>query len=158
MDEKENKISKKSIIFIILSIISVLVVGTFAWLSYRTQDTAMVLTVGDIKGLTVTLTPYQVNAVLSPVGTYTNGESVDVTAQNKSTTLADNFTLYYAVETIDNALKDQGFKYTITKSTNGGTSYSVVKNGNFFGTSEVFVSKASITAANVDKTFHSCWQ
>ena len=131
MDNNENKISKKSLIFMIFTIVAVLIVGTFAWLSYRTQDTAMVLTVGDIKGLTVTLKPYQIKGTLSPVSGYSSGKVVDVTAQNNSTSLADNFTLYYAVETIDNALKDEGFKYTITKSTNNGSSYSVIKNGNF---------------------------
>ena len=106
MDEKENKISKKSLIFMIFTIVAVLMAGTFAWLSYRTQDTAMVLTVGDIKGLTVTLKPYQIKGTLSPVSGYASGKVVDVTAQNNSTSLADNFKLYYAVDTIDSALKN----------------------------------------------------
>lgn len=131
MDNNENKISKKSLMFMIFTIVAVLMAGTFAWLSYRTQDTAMVLTVGDIKGLTVTLKPYQIKGTLSPVSGYSSGKVVDVTAQNNSTSLADNFTLYYAVETIDNALKNAGFKYTITKSTNNGSSYTQIKEGNF---------------------------
>ena len=131
MNNLKNKLSKKSLLIIILMVVAVLFAGTFAWLSYRTQDTAMVLTIGDIKGLTVTLTPYQINDTLSPVSDYDDGIVVNVTAQNKSTTSADNFKLFYAVDTIDGALKDEGFKYTITKSTNGGTSYSVIKNGNF---------------------------
>ena len=135
MDNNENKISKKSLIFMIFTIVAVLMAGTFAWLSYRTQDTAMVLTVGDIKGLTVTLKPYQIKGTLSPVSEYSSGKVVDVTAQNNSTSLADNFTLYYAVDTIDSALKNEGFKYTITKSTNNGSSYSVIKNGNFLNAS-----------------------
>ena len=130
-----NKISKKSILFIIFTIIGVLLAGTYAWLSYRTQDTAMVLTIGDIKGLTVTLTPYQINDTLSPVGAYSDGIVVNVTAQNKSTTLGDNFKLYYAVDTIDSDLKNEGFKYTITKSTDNGSSYTQVKEGNFLNAS-----------------------
>ena len=135
MNNLKNKISKKSILFIIFTIIGVLLAGTYAWLSYRTQDTAMVLTIGDIKGLTVTLTPYQINDTLSPVGAYSDGIVVNVTAQNKSTTLGDNFKLYYAVNTIDSALKNEGFKYTITKSTDNGSSYTQVKEGNFLNAS-----------------------
>ena len=37
----------------------------------------MVLTIGDVKGLTVTLTPYQINTTLSPVPDYTDGEVVE---------------------------------------------------------------------------------
>ena len=143
----EKKINKKNIIFIILSMIAVAAVGTFAWLSYRTQDTAMVLTIGDIKGLTVTLTPYQINATLSPVSAYTDGEVVNVIADNKSTTSTDTFTLFYDIDTIDTALRDAGFKYTITKSTNNGASYSVVKTGDF--SSAVSSSKLTIYQENV---------
>jgi hypothetical protein len=135
MNDINNKISKKSILFIIFTIIGVLLAGTYAWLSYRTQDTAMVLTIGDIKGLTVTLTPYQINDTLSPVGAYSDGIVVNVNAQNKSTTLGDNFKLYYAVDTIDSALKNEGFKYTITKSIDNGSSYTQVKEGNFLNAS-----------------------
>ena len=131
MDETKNKISKKSILIIMFAVIGILMAGTFAWLSYRTQETAMVLTIGDIKGLYVTLTPYQINDTLSPVSDYLDGIVVDVTAQNNSTTVEDTFNLFYLVQTIDNALKDEGFKYTISKSTNNGSSYSVVKTGDF---------------------------
>ena len=135
MNNDQNKISKKNLIFMIFTIVAVLMTGTFAWLSYRTQDTAMVLTVGDIKGLTVTLKPYQIKGTLAPVSGYSSGKVVDVTAQNKSTTSSDNFRLFYDVETIDSALQDSGFKYTVTKSTDGGTNYIIVKEGNFLNAS-----------------------
>ena len=77
----------------ILSIALVIISGTFAWLSWRSQNTAMVLTIGDIRGLTVSLKPYQINATLSPVSAYTDGIVIDVTADNKKTE-ADNFKLF----------------------------------------------------------------
>ena len=147
MEKSEKKISKKSIIFIIISMLLVVAAGTFAWLSYRTQDTAMVLTIGDVKGLTVTLTPYQINATLSPVSDYTDGEVVNVTADNKSLTSADTFSLFYNINTIDTELRDQGFMYTITKSTDNGTSYSKVKEDNFSSASSG--SKLDIYQENV---------
>ena len=113
-DNKKNKLNIGSIIAIVLGIIAVVFVGTYAWLSWRSQNTAMVLTIGDVKGLTVSLKPYQINATLSPVDAYTDGIAIDVTADNKKTE-ADNFKLFYKITTIDDALKDQGFKYTITK-------------------------------------------
>ena len=136
MDMDNNqKVSNKSIFILILSLALVVITGTFAWLSWRSQNTAMVLTIGDIKGLTVSLKPYQINASLSPKSTYTDGIVIDVTAANAKNE-ADNFKLFYKITTIDNALKDQGFKYTITKCTSNCTNasnYTVLNDagGNF---------------------------
>ena len=110
--EKNNR----KVFIMILSLALVIISGTFAWLSWRTQKTSLVLTVGDIRGLTVTLKPYQINDSLSPVSSYTDGIVIDITASNAKTE-ADNFKLFYKIDTIDNALIDSGFKYTITKCT-----------------------------------------
>ena len=124
MDMDNNqKVNNKSIFILILSLALVVITGTFAWLSWRSQNTAMVLTIGDIKGLTVSLKPYQINASLSPKSTYTDGIVIDVTAANAKNE-ADNFKLFYKITTIDDALKDQGFKYTITKCTSNCTNAS----------------------------------
>ena len=136
MDNNQKKINK-SIFIIIISVAVVIITGTFAWLSWRSQNTAMVLTIGDIRGLSVTLKPYQINGNLSPVGDYDEGIVIDVTADNKKTE-ADKFKLYYQIDTIDDALKDEGFKYTITKCTancDTASNYSVLNNagGNFVG-------------------------
>ena len=110
--EKNNR----KVFIMILSLALVIISGTFAWLSWRTQKTSLVLTVGDIRGLTVTLKPYQINDSLSPVSSYTDGIVIDITASNAKTE-ADNFKLFYKIDTIDNALIDSSFKYTITKCT-----------------------------------------
>ena len=133
--EKTNK----SLFIIIISLALVVITGTFAWLSWRSQNTAMVLTIGDIRGLTVTLKPYQINATLSPVSAPTDGVAIDVTAANAKSE-ADDFKLFYKITTIDDALKDQGFKYTIYKCTancSNTANYSVINNagGNFVGAS-----------------------
>ncbi len=129
--------NNKRVFIMILSIALVIISGTFAWLSWRSQNTAMVLTIGDIRGLTVSLKPYQINATLSPVSAYTDGIVIDVTADNKKTE-ADNFKLFYKIDTIDNALKDQSFKYTITKCTANcanASNYTLLNaaGGNFVG-------------------------
>ncbi len=131
--EKNNR----KVFIMILSLALVIISGTFAWLSWRTQKTSLVLTVGDIRGLTVSLKPYQINATLSPVSAYTDGIVIDVTADNKKTE-ADNFKLFYKIDTIDNALKDQSFKYTITKCTANcanASNYTLLNaaGGNFVG-------------------------
>ena len=136
MDREQIK-KNRNILFIVLSLALVVITGTFAWLSWRSQNTAMVLTIGDIRGLTVTLKPYQINATLSPVSAPTDGIAIDVTAANAKSE-ADNFKLFYKITTIDNALKDTGFKYTIYKCTANCTNannYSVINNagGNFVG-------------------------
>ena len=137
--DKEQMRKNRNILFIVLSLALVVITGTFAWLSWRSQNTAMVLTIGDIRGLTVTLKPYQINATLSPVSAPTDGVAIDVTAANAKSE-ADNFKLFYKITTIDDALKDQGFKYTIYKCTancSNVNNYSVLNNagGNFVGAS-----------------------
>ena len=129
-ESKGNTRDLKSILAIVLAIVVVTFTGTFAWLSYRTNDTAMVLTIGDVDGLMVSLKPYQINGSITPVSNYTGGNVINVTAAN-SNVVSDGFNLYYQIESIDQALKSSYFKYTVTRSTNGGSSYSVVKNGNF---------------------------
>ncbi len=112
--EDKNKLSRKTILIVIFSLIAVIITGTFAWLNWRSQNTAMVLRVGNIRGLQVTLTPYQINGTLSPVSDYTDGLVINVTANNQKST-ADDFKLFYKINTIDTELIDTGFKYTITK-------------------------------------------
>lgn len=139
MRDNETTLGNKSVIIAIISLVVVIVTGTFAWLSWHTQNTAMVLTIGDIQGLTISLKPYQINASLSPVSAYTDGIVVDVTAANAKTE-ADDFRLFYQINTIDNELKDAGFKYTITKCSancTNASNYVLLNNagGNFVGAS-----------------------
>ena len=69
---KKNKSFKK--VNIILTIVAVIMVisGTFAWLKYRSDNTAMELTVGNINNVQITLKPYQLNLKLTPMLTYTD--------------------------------------------------------------------------------------
>ena len=129
----DNKNANRSILFIAISIAVVVITGTFAWLSWRSQNTAMVLTIGDIKGLSVSLKPYQIDAKLSPVSSYTSSTNVvkvDVTAANAKSE-ADDFKLYYKIDEIDDELIDSGFKYTIAKCTSSCSNqnnYTVLNN------------------------------
>ncbi len=125
-----NKIHIGSIIIIIIAIMIIITVGTLAWLTYRSKNTAMVLTVGEMDGMSITLKPYQITAALTPTNDYTTQQYVDITVTNKKTT-ADSFKLYYKIESIDAALIDSGFKYTIDKSTNNWSSKTTVKTSDF---------------------------
>lgn len=130
IDNDIKKISIKSLVMIIIAIVAVITVGTFAWLTYRSNDTAMVLTIGDINDVEVTLSPYKIEGTFSPVSTYTNEKYTNVTAVNNNTS-ARNFKLYYHINSIASELKISSFKYSITKSTDNGSSYSHIKTGNF---------------------------
>lgn len=131
----EESKSNKSLIIMIISLVIVIAAGSFAWLSFRSPDMAMVLTIGDLDGMSVTLKPYQIESSLSPVSTYQDGIVVDVTADNQD--IKENvLKLYYKIDTIDDALKSQNFKYTITKCTancDTPSNYAVINNagGNF---------------------------
>ena len=125
-----NRLSKKSILIIIFSILIVSITGTLAWLTYRSKNTAMVLTIGDLTGMSVTLKPYQINTTLTPTNDYSTQEYVNITANNKKTNI-EKFELYYEIDEIATELIDDGFKYTIVKSTNNWSSQTVVKTGDF---------------------------
>ena len=149
MKIKGEIISNKSLAIMILVMISIMLIGTYAWLSYRTNRTAMVLTVGEINGMSVVLKPYQINETLDPVASYTSGKAVDVTVNNKRNVI-DSFRLYYQINSIDTELIDSEFKYTITKSTDG-TNYEVIKTGNFSSAtsnSELEIYKESVPGNN----------
>ena len=124
----ENKNKYLIMLFIFMAIVTI--AGTFAWLTYRSKKTALVLTVGSIDGMSVTLKPYQITASLTPTNDYTTEEYVNVTANNKKTK-AEIFNLYYEIDTIDAELIDDGFKYTIVKSTDNWSTQTVVKTGDF---------------------------
>ena len=120
----------KYLFIAIETICLLLIAGTFAWLSYRSNDTAMVLTIGDINNVEITLFPYQVKTEISPVNSYQGQQYVDVTATNSSSRYM-NYTLFYDINSIDSVLKSNDFKYTIERSIDNGSSYTEYKTGNF---------------------------
>ena len=125
-----NSSYKKTILLTVFVMIAIIIVGTYAWLSYRTNETAMVLTIGEIENVRVTLSPYQINKKMASVTSYTSGAVTDVTAVNNSNK-NQHVQLYYQINQIDSALAISSFKYVITKSTNGGSSYTSYSTGNF---------------------------
>lgn len=129
-EPKKVKLSNKNILLIVIGIVLVSLAGTFAWFTWRSNDTALVLTVGDISSAQVTLKPYKLNAELAPVTSYEDQVYTNVTAVNNSTT-AKKVSLYYHINKIDSELISTSFKYTITKSTDNGSTYTEYKTGNF---------------------------
>ncbi len=129
-EHKKVKLSNKNILLIVIGIVLVSLAGTFAWFTWRSNDTALVLTVGDISSAQVTLKPYKLNAELAPVTSYEDQVYTNVTAVNNSTT-AKKINLYYHINKIDSELISTSFKYTITKSTDNGSTYTEYKTGNF---------------------------
>ena len=123
---------KKNIISLILIVVvlAALALGTYAWLNSRLDATRLVLTLGDKDGLTVSLSPYKIEATLSPVNSYTLGEVIDVTADNQATS-GRNFKLYYEITEISSALQSSAFRYKITKSIDNGTTYTEDETGDF---------------------------
>ena len=128
--------SIKRLLITVFMVGLMVVIGTYAWYSFQSNRSALVLTVGDIDRFRITLSPYQFNGSLTPTSSYddqVNGEyvnvHVDVTAVNNLTS-SSKFTLYYQINSIDTELIDSYFKYTILRSTDGST-YTEYKSGNF---------------------------
>ena len=124
----ENK--KKYILGLIITIIAIISLGTYAWLTYRTNSTAMVFTVGDIETLKITVETYQINENIAPVLAYTSGAEVNVDITNNGINTGAG-RLYYQINKIDEPLRNSKFKWTIERSTDGGTNYEVYQQGNF---------------------------
>ena len=111
-------------------VLLVMIAGSYAYFSWRTSESRLVLTVGDINNIQVVLKPYRIDTDILPVLTYENEDYVNVDVVN-SNNKRNTFELYYKINTIDEELKNSNFKYTITKSTDGGNTYSEVKTDTF---------------------------
>ncbi len=122
-EHKKVKLSNKNILLIVIGIVLVSLAGTFAWFTWRSNDTALVLTVGDISSAQVTLKPYKINAELAPTTSYEDQVYTNVTAVNNSTT-AKKINLYYHINKIDSELISASFKYTIPNEGVAGKSFS----------------------------------
>ena len=130
-------LNKKKYLFMVIAIMLVIIgTGTFAWLSYRTNNTAMVLTVGDIDHMQITIEKYHIKREIAPELTYDLEDDdayVSVVAVNNSS-IGMLFDLFYQINTIDSALANSNFKYTVLRSTDGGNSYTEYgTGGNFSG-------------------------
>ena len=127
----ENK--KRYILSIIVAVLVVISLGTYAWLTYRTNDTAMILTIGDINNVRITMNPYQIDANLSPNLTYTGQPYTTVEVVNNSSE-PKGIKLYYTINAIDSELATSNLKYTIEKKAVGSSSYThITPDGNFAG-------------------------
>ena len=124
---------KDRVKFLIISIavmIIVIITGTFAWLTYRSNKTAMVLTIGDLNQAMVTLKPYQINANIVPNTTFTENKSVAVNVEAvNNTSVNKKVKLYYKINEID----EEDFRYKITRKTDTENSFTDYKNGDFSG-------------------------
>ena len=129
MDNEVKVTNIKSLIITITLVVLIITAGTFAWLSYRSKSTAMVLTIGDINDIQITLKPYELDLELSPILTYTsldaNEEYVTVSVVNNSSE-DQNFNLYYDIKHIDSSLISSDFKWTLLRTTDNN-----VTSGNF---------------------------
>ena len=127
--------SKKKIIYGIYGVLFgvFILIGTYAWLTWKSKETALVLTIGNINNIQITLKPYVIDDELLPVLSYESGVSTNVDVVNNSS-VKKKFKLYYKINDIAEELIDEAFKYTITRSTDNGNTYEIYKEGNFVGT------------------------
>ena len=144
---------KKIYLVWIIMVLLVMIVGSYAYFSWKTSESRLVLTVGDINNIQVVLKPYRIDAEMVPVSTYESESYVNVDVINSSNK-SKGFELYYRVNTIDKELRSSDFKYTITKSTDGGSTYSEVKTGNFseaVDSTDITIYSATVSSKTTEK-------
>ena len=76
------KISVGRLFFLVLLLLIVVLGGTFAWFTFRSNKAALVLTVGDINKTQVTIRPYQLRINSIPSTQYDNDVYSDVIVTN----------------------------------------------------------------------------
>ena len=124
---------KGYLVALVIVIIVIISLGTYAWLSYRTNDTAMVLTVGDINNVRITMNPYQIDTRISPNLTYTGQPYTTIEVINNSSSSKD-INLFYTINAIDSELATSNLKCTVEKKAVGANSYTrMTPDGNFNG-------------------------
>ena len=100
MFSKENKISIVRMSLTLLMLMLVVVGGTYAWLTFSSKQSAMVLTIGTINDTQIQLSPYQVEGSIAPGTTYSSGVFSDV-AISKGNSNSTTFALFYKINNID---------------------------------------------------------
>lgn len=126
MGEWINK-NKKIILTIFLMLI-IIISGTVAWLTWKSKESSLVLTVGEVNGPSISLYPYQLNGTLSPVLNYEGVNYVQVEATNNRSKEV-KAKLFYNVKSIDNALISGDVKYTVTSSDSKNGTYTEYATG-----------------------------
>ncbi len=142
---------KKYYVLVILGIVVVSFVGTLAWLTWKSKETALVLTVGEVDGTRVTLKPYVINENLVPTLNYNSNDEVNIKVTNNNK-LSSKVMVYYDIKQIDSELLIEDFKYTVLKSTDNGSNYFEYKSDNFIGakTSDNFVIMEEVIPRNTE--------
>ena len=113
MKFKDMKFSMGRLIVIIVMLATVIVGGTFAWFTYQSRQSALVLTIGELNDTQITLTPYQINEVMAPGSSYSSGVKSDVNVQVGSNINNSSVVLYYKINDLDTTLINKGLSYTV---------------------------------------------
>lgn len=143
MGEWINK-NKKIVLTIFLMLI-IIISGTVAWLTWKSKESSLVLTVGEVNGPSISLYPYQLNGTLSPVLNYEGVNYVQVEATNNKNG-GTKAKLFYNVKSIDNALISGDVKYTVTSSDSKNGTYTEYATGDLSSASAGNV----LEIANID--------
>ncbi len=124
--------NNKNMFLMIGVFLLIAIAGTFAWLTWKSKETSLVLKVGDVDGLSVTLYPYQIKEEIASSLTSENEIFTTIEAKNNSNK-TQSFKLFYKIKEIDDDLKGN-LKYSLVKENSGGTTVSV-KTDNFLDVS-----------------------
>lgn len=130
MVENENK--EKSMIFIVIVFMILLVLGsTYALVVWNSsQNTELTLRIGDISGVYCQVGDSINVSNMGPVFNYlTDGEVINFSIDNQTNSVATTSANFH-ITTIDTNLKNDSFKYVLLSSTDNNN-YTVVLSGSF---------------------------
>lgn len=128
---EEKRIPIKSLLGTFIMILIVVIGGTFAWYTYQSNKSALVLNIGDLNSRVI-IKPYQINDIMVPVNNYTSGVNSQVSVINESADEVE-VVFFYRINELASDLVNNGLKYTIVSSSTKNGEYSHVSTGNFTG-------------------------
>ena len=105
--------NKKYILLTIISVLVIIIGATFAWLTYQSRNTSLVLTIGNVDDVMVTLSPYKLEKSLVPAVTYTGEPYTQINVVNNSETTDTELRLFYSVNSIGSGLQNENFQYSV---------------------------------------------
>ena len=129
--EVNNKSKIVKLMIIVICLIVIALVGTYALTIWRSQEnTELTLRIGDISGFYCTKGDnIEINNI-GPIFDYTiDGESTTFSIDNQTNETA-NVTVKFHITTITDNLKEESFKYVLMTNTNN-SSYTVYKEDDF---------------------------
>ena len=129
-DVKKDKKKIFKVLGLIISIVLVITLGTYAWLTWSSTDnTELTMTIGELAEIKFITGNDITTTNLAPVLDYNDGKSTTFSIKSRTDTTFESDVILN-VTSIDSALQVDSFKYVILESSDNNT-FNIINEGTF---------------------------